>query len=455
MASLKVNVLAAIALGGSLLISNSTRAEPVAQAENGKIESGANAQSSGTISGAQSVKSPGEVTTSGAKAQPGTPVPSNGVKTNSQTSSNADVSPTPASNPGTAPTSSSAVPGANNSNITGGASAGSDAGTTAGSTAQSQPASNSATATTTPPASTGRPKVRFRPGEELTITTKADDLVPTDEVPLAQKQVEAYPDSPEAHFILAVALTRTSRVEDALKEVRASKKLAQATNDPAYFDKMISTYEEMSKAYPEDNRIRYALAWAYYMKAYLVAKHSQMVARWKAVNGDPANPKAAAVVNANAAPSATAPKANDKSAPALIPGVNIAGAKTQDFGKLINVLGQAAQGGAVKVPSFLDNTEPADQPQIKRYFELGLKKLDDLIARKPDDVWALVYRAHLKSEYTGDLDSAMKTWEKCKDQFPNNPAAYFFLGEGYMKQGNLKESVNHVSRAVALRAMGF
>jgi hypothetical protein len=48
----------------------------------------------------------------------------------------------------------------------------------------------------------------------------------------------------------------------------------------------------------------------------------------------------------------------------------------------------------------------------------------------------------------------MKVWQKVASKHPNNPAPYFFMGEGYLKQGNLKESLNNVSRAIALRALG-
>lgn len=259
-----------------------------------------------------------------------------------------------------------------------------------------------------------------------------------------------------------MALTRTSKVEDALKEVRRARKLAEAKGGTGYFDKMITTYEEMLKNFPEENRVRYGLAWAYYMKAYLLANYSKKVAAWKAANGDPNNPKPAAAAAANAAPATATDKpaatAAAKPAPALIPGVNLNKSGGVDLGQIVSNLSAAAQGGnvaGIKIPSIMDKTDPADVPQIKRYYELSIKKLDDLVARKPDDVWATVYRAHLKAEYTGSLDEAMKTWTQCKEKFPNNPASYFFLGEGYLKQGNLKESINNVSRAVALRAMGF
>ncbi|MBY0545907.1 MAG: hypothetical protein K2W95_01315 [Candidatus Obscuribacterales bacterium] len=354
---------------------------------------------------------------------------------------------------GAATTTSAQAPAANGNAVAASAPAAPEA---------SPPAAAPPEASAPAPATSSAPKLKtkWKPGDELTITTNTEDLVPTDDAELARKQVEAYPDSPEASFILAVALTRTSKVEDALKEVRRARKLAEAKGGTGYFDKMITTYEEMLKNFPEENRVRYGLAWAYYMKAYLLANYSKKVAAWKAANGDPNNPKPAAAANAAPATATDKPAATAaaKPAPALIPGVNLNKSGGVDLGQIVSNLSAAAQGGnvaGIKIPSIMDKTDPADVPQIKRYYELSIKKLDDLVARKPDDVWATVYRAHLKAEYTGSLDEAMKTWTQCKEKFPNNPASYFFLGEGYLKQGNLKESINNVSRAVALRAMGF
>lgn len=298
---------------------------------------------------------------------------------------------------------------------------------------------------------------------ELSINTNTEDLVPTDDVVVAQKQVAAYPDSPEASFILAVALTRTSRVEEALKEVRRARKLAEQKGGNAYFDKMITSYEDMLKTYPTENRVRYGLAWAYYMKAYLLANYSRKVAAWKAVNGDPAVALAAGAAGAAAKTPATDTKSG--AAPADLAKAQEAlkaatkpGGKGLDLNAIMGAVGSLAQGNTAnlpKIPSVMDKVDPQDIPQIRKFYEMALAKLDELLTQKPDDVWALVYRAHLKAEYNGNLDEAMQTWTACREKFPNNPAAYFFLGEGYLKQGNLKESLNNVSRAVALRSMGF
>src|SRR5262249_23027265 len=127
-------------------------------------------------------------------------------------------------------------------------------------------------ATDSQPANEAVPKLLLKPGQPIVSGMQTEDIVVTEDVQLAKEQVAAYPESPEASFILAVALTRTSMVEEALKEVRLARKLADKQGGPAYFDHMIAEYEEMLQSYPDDNRVRYGLAWAYYMKAYVLSK---------------------------------------------------------------------------------------------------------------------------------------------------------------------------------------
>jgi len=272
--------------------------------------------------------------------------------------------------------------------------------------------------TASPPAeaTSAAPKLLLKPGQPLSSTTDTEDLVATYDVNLARQQVAAYPDSPEAGFILAVALSRTSHVEEALQEVKRSRRLAEAKGGPIYFDKMIGTYEEMLKNYPSENQVRYGLAWAYYMKAYLLAKYSRRQAQ-------PAKP---------AAP-----------------------AKPSNPWELAAALGT---GGALSemphIQGALERADSAQVPQIKKYYEAALKNLDDLLAQEPGDIWAKTYRAFLKAEYTGNLPEAMAAWQACQAEAPDNPAPYFFLGEGYLRQGNLKECFANISRAISLRATG-
>jgi tetratricopeptide (TPR) repeat protein len=257
-------------------------------------------------------------------------------------------------------------------------------------------------------------------GQPLLGGTGVEDLKATYDVDLARKQVEAYPDNPDAHFILAVALTRTNFMEQALKEIQTARRLAEARGGPAYFDKTINTYEEVLKNFPEENEVRYGLAWAYYMKAYLVAKHYQREQKALAARSSENKAKTDAHLS-SAHQSSDVPW--ELSA--------VAGGTT------INELGSA---GA--------NIGPA-----KPYYQAALNKMDELLQRDPLDVWTIIYRAFLQAQYTGQLNEAMDTWRQCLNKFPGNPVPYFFLGEGYLKQGNLKESLQNISKAVSLRVV--
>lgn len=293
-------------------------------------------------------------------------------------------------------------------------------------------------APTTDPSS----KVLLKPGQPLSLNMAAEDLVPTDNVELARQQSLAYPDSAEAAFILAVAMSRTSKVEDALKEVRRARRLAEASGGAVYFDKMIASYEEMLKSYPDDNRVRYGLAWAYYMKAYLLAKKN------------PANPNVPAVSDNSptSAPQAAGKQQNwmNNAQAGQVLGM----LSPQLANKVASAPGALPASQLPHIKGALELASPSVVPQVKQYYELALKNLDDLLAKTPDDIWARVYRAHLAAEFTGNLEDSMSVWRACQKQAPQNPAPYFFLGEGYLKQGNLKECLNNISRAIALRAVG-
>lgn len=297
-----------------------------------------------------------------------------------------------------------------------------------------------------------RKKIIAKPGVEINVSTAAEDLVPTDDPALAKKQAEAYPESAEASFIYAVALTRTSRVEEALKEIRRARRLAEKDGGPQYFDKMILQYEDMVKNYPDENRVRYGLAWAYYMKAYLVARQSkkeqEYIEKLKLAAAAQSAKNAGKKIetapgNENSAPKPSAPAWLNAWAGPYMP-------KDKD-GNTVKLPELKTGADAPHIKGALEQAAPSVVAQVRSYYQAALSNLDELIRRKPDDVWAIAYRAHLNLEYSGDLDSSMSVWKECAQRFPNNPAAYFFLGEGYLKQGNLKECLANISRAIALR----
>jgi len=373
-----------------------------------------------------------------------------------------------------------------------------------------------------------RKKIIFKPGVPLTINTTNETIRVTNDAKLAKDQVTNFPDSPEAHFVYAVALTRTSQVEEALKEVRNARKLASAKGGAAYFDSMITEYENMLENFPEDNQIRYHLAWAYYMKAYVLARYSKQATPKapQTVAAKPATPAA----TGGTTPTADAPKAEAAPVAAAQPtdwksdfvgqnsvlkpeelaedadaGSNTPNASSNKVASAAKVsadkpaskedqekgytnLGEEDEKKAFTPPTVAPtnatphggnnnfwsnplgaisnigpitgmeyaqaNAAPEVIPQIKAYYRRSLKKLDEVLAKEPDDLWARLYRAHLGAEYSGDIDSAMKVWETCREAHPNNPAPYFFLGEGYLKKGDLKQCLTNVSKAIALRTVG-
>ncbi len=276
------------------------------------------------------------------------------------------------------------------------------------------------------------PTLLLKPGQPLVTGMQTEDIVATYDVLLATEQVAAYPDSPEACFVLAVALTRTSMVEEALHEVRRARKLADNKGGPSYFDHMISEYEEMLKSYPNDNRVRYGLAWAYYMKAYVLTHYAKSTVP----NKNMANSAVASATASN--------KQNwhDNWVKSLSqPDIQV---KVQEPSKKISTYPTSGRW---------QDVAPDMVPQIKHYYESALRNLDDLLAREPNDMWARAYRAFLYADYTGDISQSMDAWKTCLALAPNNPAAYFFLGESYLQQGNLKECIHNISKAVALRGL--
>jgi tetratricopeptide (TPR) repeat protein len=343
-----------------------------------------------------------------------------------------------AATPATA-TPSTATPAAATSNTAAATAA------TAATTATTPATAPGASPTAVPAGEQNADKIMLKPGQTLVVPSLVtEDLQPTDDALLAAEQSAAYPDSPEAHFIYAVALTRTSHVEDALKEVRAARRLAMAKGGYAYFDKMIQTYEELLANVPDDNRIRYGLAWAYYMKAYLLSQDSKKAQTVIAPTAAPASPS-----------NVFTPKAQEKKVDLSIVMPLLTGISPQ-------LAQQAAQQlpGQVKLPQMPYLQSPKQQAapfavaEINKYYDLAIKHLDDLLVRKPDDVWAAAYRWHLYNEHTGDMDSAMAHWKELSKRFPNNPLLYLFMAEGWLKKGNLQESLKNASHAIMLRGLG-
>ncbi|MDX1989303.1 MAG: hypothetical protein SFV17_21635, partial [Candidatus Obscuribacter sp.] len=120
----------------------------------------------------------------------------------------------------------------------------------------SEPAASTPLSGSSSGSSAGEGKVIWRHGIILSGTAGETALNPTCDLSLAASQASEFPDSAEAAFIHAVALTRSSQVEAALKEVRRARNLARATGDPNYFNRAVSQYEQSLDADPNNSCVR-------------------------------------------------------------------------------------------------------------------------------------------------------------------------------------------------------
>lgn len=232
--------------------------------------------------------------------------------------------------------------------------------------------------------------------EPLQIGTETEDIFLTDDLSIAKAQALKYPDNPEAHFNLAIALSRTSLVEQTLKELRKTKLLIRKPENSGIIDKKINEYTEMLKDKENEEHsgtIRYRLAFSHYLKAYLTSKDIEK-----------------------------AQKAKEKKANALL--------DSNPF-------------------SLKDSN-----PEIKKNLEQSVYYFKEQLKASPDDIWTKVYYGFILAEQYKDYENAKKLWTDAVRQNPNNPAPHFFLGELKIKEGNLKEGIMEISEAILLRSVG-
>ena len=268
----------------------------------------------------------------------------------------------------------------------------------------------------------------WRPGVILSGSTGQDALTPYCDLAQAAQQAQQYPTSPEAAFIYAVALTRTSQVEQALKEVRRARNLAQATGDPDYFNRAVGQYELTLQDEPNNNCIRYGLGWGYYMQAYLFAA------------------KARNKVNLEKRMAGIMPKKQNKTTAGLLGGAAILASALTGTRPIASVI--------PRIPGALDDVPAWAEPQIRIYYQKCLSQLGELIKRDPKDTWAAAYRAHVEEEFDGNHDAALAKLAALKKASPQNPAVAFFLADAYARNGNYGAGLSSFGDALKIRAAG-
>ena len=246
--------------------------------------------------------------------------------------------------------------------------------------------------------------------EPLQVGTETEDIILTNDLNLAKAQVEKYPENPEAHFNLAIALSRTSLVEEAIKELRKTKLLIRKNKNADVIDKKITEYKQiLSENQNEEysHNVRYRLAFSYYLKAYLISKQIEKQKKLKE------------------------------------PDIKNHQKKSKDFDPTkLNLLNS---------DSFLLNEQ---NKEIKNSLEESIRVFNELLKLNPNDIWAKVYYGFIMAEQYNDLTKAKELWENALRQDPNNPAPHFFLGELKIKEGNLKEGIVEISQAILLRSLG-
>lgn len=89
------------------------------------------------------------------------------------------------------------------------------------------------------------------------VDTSKEDLL------LLQQQVDQAPQSPEAHFELAMGLARTIKLEAGYAELKKVSEL-----DPAYPDKVIARYKPLVEQNGQNIEAHFRLAFGYYFKAF-------------------------------------------------------------------------------------------------------------------------------------------------------------------------------------------
>ena len=236
--------------------------------------------------------------------------------------------------------------------------------------------------------------------EPLQVGTETEDIFLTDDLNIAKAQVLKYPDNPEARFNLAIAFSRTSFVEEAIKELRKTKILIRKPENKGIIDKKISEYKEMLNNNANEthaNTIRYRLAFSHYLKAYLISKDIQKIQEKK---------------------------------------------KKKSESKSLDLL---------NAKSFSLNDA---NPEIKNNLEESIHYFKEQLKTNPDDIWTKIYYGFILAEQYNDFKSAKSLWREAAKESPNNPAPHFFLGELKIKEGNLKDGILEISQALLLRSLG-
>ncbi|WP_303675215.1 tetratricopeptide repeat protein [Vampirovibrio chlorellavorus] len=112
-----------------------------------------------------------------------------------------------------------------------------------------------------------------RVGSPLSGGVTREVLGMGEEITQGEHRVKASPNDAEAHFLLALAYSRTPYLERALEELDLSRRIARKSPEGfALFDRKIAEYEKRIDAQSPDPVLMYRLGFAYYVRGYAVEK---------------------------------------------------------------------------------------------------------------------------------------------------------------------------------------
>jgi tetratricopeptide (TPR) repeat protein len=116
------------------------------------------------------------------------------------------------------------------------------------------------------------PEISVPPVKVIELDTQQEALNITDDIGLAEAQVKAYPESPEAQLLLSIAYSRSPQhFEKAIRGLQRTKRLIKRSPEGyGTIEKLLTNYEEMLTYRPDDPKILYRLAFGYYLKGYLI-----------------------------------------------------------------------------------------------------------------------------------------------------------------------------------------
>lgn len=89
--------------------------------------------------------------------------------------------------------------------------------------------------------------------------------------------------------------------------------------------------------------------------------------------------------------------------------------------------------------------------EVAKNKALAKQAFEAIIANDPQYVWGYNYLGYLLFE-GGEIDKGVEQWRKAIT-VEDNAVAHFLIGQAFIKQGNVKEAVPEMARAMQLRGL--